>query len=263
MVTRSSQVLAEERYYKITTILREQGFATVDDLARSINVSGMTIRRDLEQCRKNGTIRRCRGGAALADINQELSFDTKSEENREVKRIIAGRVAKLVEAGMAVFIDAGTTGFEIAQSIRDIPRLTIVSNDVHTIGSLLGSKAELICIGGIIQKSTGSTFDHFAEQLLNQLHFDIAFLGAQVINSDFFVMTPTAEKVFFKQKILDRSSETYLAVDHSKFGKSALYTINNLVAYTGVITDYVFSEEESSAIIERGIRVVPVLRKDT
>jgi DeoR/GlpR family transcriptional regulator of sugar metabolism len=253
-------MLAEERHSRIVSILKARGFATVEELAQTFSVSDMTIRRDLEKCQTRGMLQRCHGGAVLIGRNQqEISFDEKSSEHREIKKNIARAAAKFVEEGTAVFVDAGTTGFEIAQCICNIRNITIISNDVHTIFSLLNSNAQLICIGGAIQKKTGSAFDYFSQQTLDQIHFDIAFLGAHSIDTNFFVMTPTSQKMSFKRKILEHSSLNYLAADHSKFNKKALYSINNLNAYSGIITDYAFSEDELKIIKEKEITIISIL----
>ncbi|GMO63601.1 MAG: DeoR/GlpR family DNA-binding transcription regulator [Treponemataceae bacterium] len=258
-------MLAEERHSKIKSILSARGFATVEDLAGTLKVSDMTIRRDLEKCQENGVLQRLRGGAVIVGHNQlEASFENKSSENRGVKRAIARAAANLVEEDMAVFIDAGTTCYEIAQIICAIPRVTIVSNDVHTVNSLLHSGAPLICLGGTVQKQTGSIFDHFAEQLLEQMNFDIAFVGAHTISSPmdqggrFTVMTPTPEKPFFKRRILLHANKSILVVDQSKFHKKALYEINDFTSYDGIITDFNFSPDDSRALRNVGVSIVHI-----
>ena len=250
-------MLAEARCSEILHILRRKGFASVEQLARTLNVSDMTIRRDLEKCQSSGFLKRCHGGAVLAGFNQqEISFEDKTSENIEAKRAIAHLAANLVDEGMAVFIDAGTTAFEIAKNICGLPGVTIVSNDVHTIHSLLQSKAKLLCIGGAVQKTTGSAFDEFAMQMLEQLHFDAAFFGAHSIDPQHFVATPTQGKMFFKRKVMAHSYQSFLAVDASKFNKNALYSVNHLRDYDGVITDYDFEKADLDALKADGVTVL-------
>lgn len=252
-------LLAEERYSRIVTILKERGFAKVDDLAQMLKVSNMTIRRDLEKCQVNGLLHRCHGGAVLAGgTRQEICYEDKQGEHTELKRELAKRAAGFVEEGMAVFIDSGTTAFEIARQIQNIPRITIAADDIHTLYSLLNSNAELISIGGVIQKKTGSAMGHFSEQMLEQMHFDIAFFGAYSIDTNFFVMTPTPEKMLFKRHVMEHSNFHYLVADHSKFAKKALYSINSLSDYSGVITDYEFNPSEYSLAAEQKINILPV-----
>jgi DeoR/GlpR family transcriptional regulator of sugar metabolism len=252
-------MLAEERLEKIVTILKEQGFAQVEYLAQVLQVSDMTVRRDLGKCQQRGILRRCHGGAMLVGVNrQETSYANKSREHQNVKKNIAETAAALVKERMTVFLDAGTTTFEIARRIRQMGRITIVTNDVYIVHSLLAFQPELIYIGGSIQKKTGSAAGGFAEQMVGQMHFDVAFLGAHSINGYFEVMTPTLEKRFLKNRLMEKSGETYIVADHSKFNKNALYRIDSLADYTGVITDYRFSSDERKLIDQKRIRIIPV-----
>lgn len=249
-------MLAEERYMRIMTILKDRGFVRVDDLAQILNVSDMTIRRDLDHCQERGILQRCHGGALMN--RPELSFKDKSGKNHEIKKIIAQKAASFVEEGMTVFLDAGTTTYEIARLIRDIPRLTIVTDDVHIMYFLLNSSVELICIGGVTHKKTGCTLGRFSEQMAEQMHFDISFIGTNVVDEDFCAMTPTLEKMFFKRMVLRHSGLCYLVADHSKFNKKALYLIDNLEMFSGVITDYAFDDNEQKLLSEKKITIIAV-----
>jgi DeoR/GlpR family transcriptional regulator of sugar metabolism len=256
-------MLAEERLTKIVMILKERGFAQVEYLAQILQVSDMTIRRDLGKCQQRGLVRRCHGGAMLISVNrQEISYEDKCREHQSIKKSIAEAAAALVKEGMAVFLDAGTTTFEIAQRIKRIPHLTIVTNDVYIVHALLAFEPELIFIGGSIQKRTGSAVGGFAEQMVKSMHFDVSFFGAHSINEHFDVMTPTLEKLFLKNQLFDNSGKNYIAADHSKFNKTALYRIDSLGDYTGVITDYRFSAEEQRLVEQKQIRILPVLEHE-
>jgi DeoR/GlpR family transcriptional regulator of sugar metabolism len=256
-------MLAEERLTKIMMILKERGFAQVEYLAQMLQVSDMTIRRDLVKCQQQGIIRRCHGGAMLTCANrQEISYQDKCREHQSVKKNIAETAAALVKERMTVFLDAGTTTFEIARRIKRIPHLTIVTNDVYIVHALLAFEPELIFIGGSIQKKTGSAAGGFAEQMVKRMHFDVAFFGAHSINEHFDVMTPTLEKLFLKNRLFENSSTAYIAADHSKFNKTALYRIDNLSDYTGVITDYRFSAEEHLLAEQKQIRTLPVFEQE-
>jgi DeoR/GlpR family transcriptional regulator of sugar metabolism len=254
------KMLAEERLTRIVMILKERGFVQVEYLARILQVSDMTIRRDLGKCQQRGVVRRCHGGAMLTGANrQEISYEDKSREHQTIKKSIAETAAGMVKEHMTVFLDAGTTTFEIAQRIKQIPRITIVSTDVYIIHALLPFEPELIYIGGSIQKKTGSAVGGFTELMARQLHFDVSFFGAHSINEHFDVMTPTLEKRFLKSCLAENSGKTYIAADFSKFNKTALYRIDNLSDYTGVITDYQFSPEEQQLVEKKQIRTISVM----
>lgn len=253
-------MLPEERYTRIVRILRDHGYAKVEDLAAALQVSEMTIRRDLEKCRESGLLTRTHGGALLATgCRQETDPDDKTAEHAEIKRTIAKICAGMVTDGMSVFLDAGTTTYEIAQAIRGHPCLTVVTNDLRIAHSLLGSEPDLVLMGGWVQKRTGSMMGLIAENIAKNMQFDIAFFGASAISDRLDVMTPNAEKTRFKIQVLENSNTSYLVADHSKFRRRALHRVNNLSDYTGTITDYVFTKGERNIIADKGIAVIPVL----
>ncbi len=248
-------MLPIERHSKIIEILSANGSVQVEKLAKMLDVSLMTIRRDLEKLKQEGRIDRYHGGAI---IKQEVPYTEKRSLELEVKHKIAQIGAKLVRKGSVVYLDAGTTTFEIANAIKDIPNLTIVTNDVAIANLLLDSSANLIICGGVIQKSTGSMVGSLALQMVSNLRMDIAFLGAQSVDDSFSVLTPTMDKGIMKQTVCNHSKEKYLVVDSSKFGRQALIKINDLSDYTAVITNKKFTSEEEKKLKEMRATIIPV-----
>jgi DeoR/GlpR family transcriptional regulator of sugar metabolism len=223
------KMLAEERLAKIAMILKERGFVQVEYLARILQVSDMTIRRDLGKCQQRGIVRRCHGGAVLAGVNRrEISYEDKYRDHQTIKKNMAETAAGLVKEHMTVFLDAGTSTFEIAQRIKQIPRITIVTTDVYIIHALLPFEPELIYIGGSIQKKTGSAVGGFTEQMARQLRFDVSFFGAHSINERFDVMTPTIEKRFLKICLSKNSNQ-------QPRGRAARYVVLKRYLYSGLI----------------------------
>lgn len=254
-------MLAQERIKRILELINEQGFVKVEELAQQFGVSEMTIRRDLEKCRKSGAIQRLHGGAALKTENEhEQHYDAKSSTNQRAKRNIADYCVSLVHEGSTVFLDTGTTTYQIAERLCRIKDLTIVTNDILIAGLLFRRAANTgirtIVIGGEMQPSTGSTLGNFAERMLADIRVDISFIGAASIDSEFYIMTPTIEKAFLKRLATEISSKSYLVADASKFTRRAMVRINNLADYTAVITDKVFSAEEERIIKEKRINII-------
>jgi len=248
-------MLTAERQFEILNTIRNSGKAEVDSLAEELGVSTMTIRRDLKKLQENGMIERCHGGAVR---KTEAAYDDKSDKNHEEKVKIAEQCARFVHEGTAVYLDAGTTTYEIAKCIMEMPGLTVVTNDLEIAVLLRKGKCELIICGGTVQKSTLSILGYYATQMMQDFRFDTGFFGAANINRDFQVMTPTIEKAFLKRLILKQCRESYLVADSSKFNLEGLNRINTLSEYTAVVTDHVFRKEEKKLLKEQGARIVTV-----
>ena len=247
-------MLAAERQAKILELTRMKGSVQVEDLARELNVSPMTIRRDLVKLQENDQIERCHGGAVA---KQEVTYEDKQTSHKSEKVRIAKACVPFVNEGDTVFLDAGTTTYEIARLIQDIPGIMVVTNDLEIAELLKNSSAELIVCGGVVQKSTGSMWGDYTTQMMRDFRFDIGFFGAASINEHYEVMTPTIEKAFMKRETAVRCEKAYLAVDDSKFGRQAMTKINHLSDYEAVITNHDFGEE-AGMLESLGMRIVAV-----
>lgn len=252
-------MLPLERIDKIMEILNEQGSVTIEKLAQTMDVSEMTIRRDLEKCKRLGTVHRCHGGAVLKnELVSEMSYEEKAGENRQIKHQLATCCVSLVAPHSTIYLDAGTTTHAIAEHICHIPGLTVVTNDLNIASFLTKTQVEIIVLGGTVQSSTCSMQGSVTRHFLDDIRISIAFLGAMSINDDFDTLTPTLEKAFLKRQVVASANESYLVADSSKFHRQALYRINSLADYTAVITDAQFGEEEKRVIKEKEIKIIIV-----
>ena len=198
---------------KIIQIISESGSVQVEELAKVLDVSLMTIRRDLEKLKQDGIIERFHGGAV---IKREVSYVEKKTLQIEAKLSIAEKCAEFVRKGDTVFLDAGTTTYEIAKKIQTIPNITVITNDLEIARLLIDSEVHLILCGGNVQKSTGSMLGPFANQMMMDIRTEIAFLGAMSIDNDYNVLTPTLNKAVLKRTVCKNSSRAYLAVGQYK-----------------------------------------------
>lgn len=247
-------MLPAERHLKIIDLIAEKGSVQVEELAKILDVSLMTIRRDLEKLKQDGRIDRCHGGAIM---KREVPYIEKRSLETDEKHNIAGQCLRFIKKGSVVYLDAGTTTYEIAKAIKDIPSLTVITNDIEIARLLLGSMANIIICGGVVQKSTGSMVGVLANQMMENIRVDVAFMGAASIDDHFNVLTPTMDKAVMKQTVCRNSKEKFLVVDKSKFGKQALIKVNHLSDYTAVITNKKFTTEEDKKIKEMRITIIP------
>ena len=159
-------MLMAERQLKILGMIQDNGSVQVEELAKKLDVSHMTIRRDLEKLQKDGLIERCHGGA----VNKtEVNYAVKSVSNHTQKEKIALKAAEFIRGGTTIFLDAGTTTYEIAKHIMEYENMTVVTNDLEVALLLKSSRVELFICGGYIQKSTGSAVGYYATQMMENL----------------------------------------------------------------------------------------------
>ena len=149
--------------------------AQVADLAASLGVSHMTVRRDLAALTAAGLLTRVHGGAVAAE--EEPSFGVTEVERREAKQAIGKAAAVLVEDGQTIMIDIGTTTLALAQQLRG-RELTVITSSLAVLQELLGEpRIELVVLGGVVRRNYRSLVGVLAEDALRQVSADVAFLG--------------------------------------------------------------------------------------
>lgn len=249
-----------ERHQFIIERLTKDNYAEVDQLAREMAVSTMTVRRDLIQLCGSGLVSRYHGGAQLnQSLIGEISYAKKNTQRIREKKLIASRAVELIEDGDVVFLDSGTTTGEIARLLCGQNRpLTVITNDLNAAMILTESSVHLIILGGVVHKSTQSVISHCVEQDLNRYRFSKAFIGTPAIDREFSIYTPTMDKYYVKRTVLQNSLEPYLVADSSKFYGQSLCVVGTLAEFKGVITDRKFSEEESKRLVDMNVRILGV-----
>lgn len=248
-------MFAGERQKYILEQLRANGDVSVEKLAKELDVSLMTIRRDLQKMSDEGQIERYHGGAV---IKSEEPYVKKAVCHNEEKLAIAKKAVDMIKDGNCIFLDAGTTTFQMVPLLEQFHDLTIVTNDFEIAYKVARMKFDVIIIGGKLQKTTSCMFGMMTNDALQQLKFDKAFMGAATIDEQFDVLTPTEVKATYKRTVVENSNYSYLLVDSSKFNRRAMVKVNNLRDYTGVITTYQFSEDEMVQILKNGISIISV-----
>lgn len=162
---------------------------TVSELAKILNVSEPTIRRDLAFLESKRQIIRTHGGAmAIEYFSHEPTFFEKESLEKSAKEEIGKLANQLVKDGDVIVLDS--------------------------------KSIEVILTGGTLKKGTLALVGPIAENTLSMLHADIAFVGANGITLDAITTTNLLEAEI-KRLMIKIASTSYIVADHSKFGRTA------------------------------------------
>lgn len=226
----------------IMDYLNKNKSATRKELAESLNVTLMTVGRDLKELEEDGKIICLHGGATLkTSLNEETLYENKKKNNLEIKKQIAKEAIKYIKSGMTLILDAGTTVFELASLLAtsNFENLIVITNDLFIALEL--NKNKKICVnflGGEILQETGSSNSLLTFKHLSLYNADIAFLGASSITTEFIVTSPNETKSIIKNEMIERALKSFLLVDSSKFYKEKLYKVAPLNNFDYIITDF-------------------------
>jgi DeoR family fructose operon transcriptional repressor len=216
--------------------VRRHGFASVTELADDIEVSRMTIRRDIEALSQTGLLEKLHGGAKLAGgfSTDEPGFELKSGHEEAEKRAIAAEAATLAPPGLAVGISAGTTNWALANVLCHVPGLTIVTNSVRVANVFYenppddpSSGSNVILIGGT-RTPSDALVGPVSISSLAQLHLDVLFLGVHGVEENAGFTTPNLIEAETNRAFIRSARRLVVLADHTKWGVIGMSTIADL-----------------------------------
>ncbi|MEM6601756.1 MAG: DeoR/GlpR family DNA-binding transcription regulator [Verrucomicrobiota bacterium] len=165
--------------------IRDKGYQPVQELARRFDISVVTMRRDLIALENERRITRTHGGA-LVDTSLRFSvFGERISVNREAKRRIALQAVKQLQAGMSIYMDAGSTVYGVAQEIQqcELKNVRIMTPSIPIAELLAGvSGIHVFLTGGHVLAKQSCLVGELSEVSISQWDFDIALLGAEGID---------------------------------------------------------------------------------
>lgn len=193
----------------------------VESLAEMLDVSPLTIRRDLEELSKKKTIIRTHGGCiAVGRAALETEYHNKAALNFDLKKAIGRKASQLVKENQSVLLNDGSTTFHLASHLDKIQGLSVYTNSIALISVLNNiADAELYILGGKYNNQSYSLRGSLMERLLEILHFDLVFLGADAIDTEGRCMVATNEEARLLQVMMQRGENKILLADHTKIGK--------------------------------------------
>ncbi|RMC23870.1 MULTISPECIES: DeoR/GlpR family DNA-binding transcription regulator [unclassified Lactobacillus] len=212
-------MLPVERQNKILTILKNSKMIKLDELHQQIpDVSLSTLRRDIKVLEDKGKIEYLFGGAIrLVSKIGEISFIKKATMHLKEKEKICELASKIIQDQDTIYVDSGSTCTLLLKQI--VNRKIIIYTTNTQVCSILGDiVAKVILIGGNYNGFTSSLTGSLTETTLKDLHFDKAFFGISGVNIGTGYMTPSIEESSKKRIISQRSVQSYILCDSSKFG---------------------------------------------
>lgn len=233
---------------RLLTILEEvnkHDTVKISDLIQKLNVSDMTVRRDLDELASSGKIIRLHGGAqsVKSGILYEASHVEKRELHIEEKRMIAQMAAAEIQDGETIFIGPGTTLEQLASYIT-VNHLRVVTNSLPVFERFQKEKPhiELILTGGNFRQRSGAFVGGLTNETIERLKFNRAFVGVNGIRNE-SIMTADTEEGQTQKTALNNAQVKYILTDHHKLNKDDFYQFYNLYDIDYLITNYSVTDE--------------------
>jgi DeoR/GlpR family transcriptional regulator of sugar metabolism len=251
-------LLAENRQQMILERVRLSGRIQVGGLSKELGVTEVTIRRDLSVLQKNGLIKKTYGGAVLTSPPEmNVSVRYRQIRNLAAKRIIGKLAAALIKDGDIIYLEAGSTCYEITPYLAQKKNLTVIVNSLYLMSRLHElTQHHVIITGGHYRADRMDMVGPTAESAIAQLGGFKAFTGADDITIDSGISGSDVVTVSFTKLVLQRASEVILVADHSKFDNPALYKIADIAELDYIVTDEQPSPAWLSACRQKNIKLI-------
>lgn len=254
------EMLIDERRRHILELIQSQGRALVSDLSEQLNISQITIRKDLDHLQSKGVIQRSHGGALRVQSSALIdpTLQEKQKHNFREKERIAAAAVKMVEEGQCIILDSGTTTTAVAERLKRFKQLTIITNAVNIAAELAGTDFEVILVGGTMRKNSFSLVGPLAEDNLEEMHADILFLGVDGFDLEVGITTPNFLESRVNRAMVKAARQVVAVCDSSKFSRRSLSRIALPGAIHHVITDQNLPKDIQEALRAMGIALTLV-----
>lgn len=235
--------------------LVREGEDGVDVLSERLGVSASTVRRDLARLQREGRLARTYGGALVRDVFHERSFVESERLNRRAKSAIAAAAVDLVPAEGTVFVDAGTTCLALAQLLVARGPLTVVTRGLESALALSrAGNVDVVIVGGRVQPLSHGVIGPLSALALERYHFDVAFLGADAVDSVRGLGEPTVDETWIKERAAAVADRVVLLADSSKLEQRAPAWVPIEASWT-VVMDAAAPDATVDDLRERGVHV--------
>jgi DeoR/GlpR family transcriptional regulator of sugar metabolism len=244
-------LLPAQRRQEILRAVRG-GTAHVSDLAESFGVSEMTVRRDLGALARDGKLERVHGGAV---DSAEPGFSQIEVERFDIKDRLGSAAAAMVQDGMTVMVDIGTSTLQLARHLHG-HKITVVTTNLAVVEELLPDPdIELVLPGGVVRRNYRSLVGVLAEDSLRQIKSDILFLGTSGVDLEMGVWDTTMIEVPIKRLMIAGAGEVVLIADAAKFSMTGMVRVCGPESITHIVTDAPLPAACRSAVDAAGIEV--------
>jgi len=247
-------VLAKQRQATILDHVQRRGAVRVSELIDLLGVSDMTVRRDITALERRGVVQKVHGGvAALPErATHEPDFRTKSLRELDEKQAIARRATELVTPGTAIAISAGTTTYALATFLLDVPRLTIVTNNVP-VADLLherGRHDQTVVLVGGVRTPSDALVGPVAVSTIRTLHVDVFFMGVHGMDVHAGFTSPNLLEAEANRALVDTATRLVVLADHTKHGVVGLSAIAPLARADVLVTDDGLAADAAAELAE-------------
>jgi len=245
-----------ERRKKIYDFIKNMGKTENSILPEKFGVTEMTIRRDLDKLEDAGLIKRTYGKSKIInEVKSPLLFASRENENQSAKQKIARKALPLLEGVNSVYLDEGTTCYELVKILPAKP-LIVFTNNISSILILRQiPNIKTFVIGGFLADDANTTDGETAINTAKNIFVDLAFISCSGFSTKGVVNDGVIGSQV-KKIIIENSMKTCLLADKSKFNRRGLFLLGNWNKINAFITNEDLPENDTEIIRNFGVNII-------
>ena len=237
----------QERLNRVLELVAAHGSLSIAEVTEALGVSPATARRDLNQLAEQQLVVRTHGGASVLSSGFELPLRYKVPRESEAKSAIAAAAERLVQPGMAIALNGGTTTSEVARALGRSQRLfsatgeptvTLISNALNIAYELtLRQQFRLVVTGGVVRPKSYELVSTLVQQTLTEFSVDLAVLGVDGISVGSGATTLTPEEALVGRWFAEAARRVVIVADSTKLGRATFARLFAIDRVDVLLTD--------------------------
>lgn len=244
------------RFATLLELLAQRGQCSISALAEQFDVSEETIRRDVRQLEQAGRVQKVHGGVCLPGGVLEPPYRQRLRDQADAKQRIAERAVALVQPGMTVMLDSGTTTLWLARALGHVRDLTVITNSVEIAAQVLGHAGQkLYLAGGAVDPDYHAAFGSEAIDYCRQFVPDVTILSMGAIDPVRGFLDFDAGEAAFKRSLLPQARRVVVLCDATKFDRSGFVHVAGFGDVHDLVTDQMPPEEIAAAAAAAGTTI--------
>jgi DeoR/GlpR family transcriptional regulator of sugar metabolism len=255
-VSAERRVLKDERQRRILDVLDGEGRVVAAQLPALLDVSGHTVRRDLEELAEAGLLRRVHGGA-VARSPVAPTYAEREEQSVEAKIAAARAAAALLEAGQVAIVDGGTTALHLVDNIAPGHTGTFVTHS-PLVAAALGRRGarDVVVVGGTLDPGPMVAVGADTIRAYERITADICFLGVWSLHAEAGITGPYHEEAEVRRVLVDRADRVVGLTSSDKLGTVSAFTSAPATALTHIATEPGVPDQLLAPFRELGLTIV-------
>jgi DeoR family glycerol-3-phosphate regulon repressor len=239
------------RREKILELVKQAGYMPIESLTSSFQVTPQTIRFDLNVLADEGRVVRRHGGASIPSSVINTDYDDRRTAFAGAKAGLARAVADSISDKSSVFIALGTTMLAMAEALASRSGLKVITNHTEAAQVLTRQPGfDVVLLGGRLDPRNLGTTGPMTIDAVANYRPDICIFSAGGIDTDGNILDYYEHEAAIVRIMIKRSRRSILAVDHSKFGRSASVMVGNVAEI-----DQLFTDKPTSAGIKKLLKL--------